>query len=52
MQVFHHYPQKMEEVPKEKYLIPIHLTIIEAFFTTTTVLMALQLCFPVTCSKD
>jgi hypothetical protein len=41
-----------EEVPTEKSLFPIHLTVIENLFTTGIVLMALQLCFPVTRSKD
>ena len=46
MQVLHRYPQNTEEIPKKKYLLPIHLTFIENFFTTTIVLMAIQLCFP------
>jgi hypothetical protein len=48
MKVFHRYPQNTEEIPKEKYLLPIHQTFIENLFTTTIFLLALQLCFPVT----
>jgi hypothetical protein len=47
MQVFHRYPQNTEEIPKKKYLLPIHLTFIDNLFTTTTVVLTeIQLCFP------